>query len=270
MPTSQPTPAHTSAPTPAPAQHVLDLLTAHRSIRAFKDEPIPYEHVTAAIAAGQAASTSSAVQAYGCLRVTDAAKRAEIAELAGPQEKVRVAPEFFVFFGDTRRHHLATQRQDQPSAPSLETFLLAVIDTALFAEKTAIAFEAMGYGICYIGGIRNDLPRLDRILNLPAGVLPFFGMCVGLPDQAPSIRPRLPLDAILLENAYPDDNTMNETLDRYDETYRSYLADRGADPRGWSEAMARKFAARERTGLADYYAAKGARLDAGDPARDES
>ena len=67
---------------------VIDLLLSHRTIRTFKPDPVPDEHVRLAVAAGQMASTSSAVQAYSLIRVRDTSTRESLAELAGPQPKI--------------------------------------------------------------------------------------------------------------------------------------------------------------------------------------
>ena len=240
---------------------VIALLKSHRSIRRFKPDAVPDEHVREAIASGQTASTSSAVQAYGALRINDPAKRAEIAELSGPQPKIVECGAFFVFFGDTRRHRLAAARDGNAYDTRLESFLVAAIDCSLFAEKAVIAFEAMGYGVCYIGGIRNDLPRLDRVLNLPEGVYPFFGLCVGVPDEDPVPRPRLPVDSVLFDDAYPADEAMLAQLKEYDDGYERYRVERGSSPARWSEIMGAKYTESRREVLARYFMGKGARLD---------
>ncbi|VAX42237.1 hypothetical protein MNBD_PLANCTO03-1414, partial [hydrothermal vent metagenome] len=182
----------------------IDLLNAHRSVRAFAADAVPAEHLAAAIHAGQMASTSSAVQAYCVINITDPATRRECAELAGNQTYVETAPLFLLFCADSRRHRLACQEDDTHYDTRLEAFLIATIDTSLFAQNVAVAFEAMGYGICYIGGIRNDLPRLDALLGLPEGVYPLYGLCVGTPaardGATPLQRPRLPLEAVLMQD----------------------------------------------------------------------
>jgi nitroreductase len=245
----------------------LDLLTAHRSIRAFTPDPVPAEHLAAAIRAGQAASTSSAVQAYCAIHIIDPGTRREIAELAGNQPYVESAPAFLVLCADTRRHRFACQARGTDYDTRLEAFLVATIDTALFAQNVAVALESLGYGVCFLGGIRNDLPRLDALLALPHGVYPLFGMCIGKPDPArpTSQRPRLPTDAVLMHDRYHDDDITRAHMRDYDTAYRQYLTDRSASPdqvaAAWAPRMGELFAAPRRTGLAAYYAAKGARLD---------
>lgn len=242
----------------------LDLLLAHRSIRAFTADPVPDSHIEAAITAGQAASTSSAVQAYCVIRITDPDTRREIAELAGNQRYVESAPAFFIICADSRRHRLLAEAHDAPYDTRLEAFLVSTIDAALFAQNTVVAFESLGYGICYIGGIRNNLPRLDRLLEIPEGVYPLFGLCVGKPAQHPGPRPRLPLDAVLMHERY-DDKAATQAVEQYDDTYRDYLKARNAPEsqtaKAWSGRMAEYHDALRRAGVAAYYTSKGARLD---------
>ena len=239
----------------------IKTMRAHRSIRVFKDESIPQGHIEQAMLAGQAAATSSAVQPYCVIRVTNDDTRQQIADLAGPQQKVRDCPAFFVICADLRKHKLITERSGNTHITSLEAFLVGAVDASLFAQNFVLAFESLGYGTCYIGGIRNDLPLVDKLLNLPQGVLPLYGLCVGMPGQDPSHRPRLASSAMLFEDRYPDDETTLARIDAYDEEYKQYLTDRGAEPATWSQAIANRFSYAKRPGLRAYYESKGISLD---------
>lgn len=238
----------------------ITTMHAHRSIRQYGPDPIPREHIEIAVRAGQAAATSSAVQAYTVIHVTDPDKLSELAELAGPQEKVEKCGAFFVVCADTRRHRLMCERANKPYESTLERFLVGVIDATLFAQNMTLALESMDYGTCYIGGLRNDLERVDRILDLPDGIYPIYGLCAGTKAQDPIARPRLPIESILHTNGYPSDEDSMKALDSYDETYAQYLKDRGAPPSTWTEAMVSKLSRRSREELAGYFTRKGASL----------
>lgn len=238
----------------------LDLLNDHRSVRRFTGEPVPDPDVRRAVSAAQMAATSSHVQAYSILQVTDPAKRQELVTLTGGQRYVAEAGAFFVMCGDLRRHRLVARGQGKPHQDNLETFLLAVIDASLFAQNLVLAFESMGYGICYIGGLRNQLSDVDRLLDVPEGVLPLFGLCVGTPASRPERKPRLPVDTVLYRDTFPDDATLDAGIAAYDATMAAYYESRGLDGRDWSGGIWRKFARAFREDLADYYTSKGARL----------
>lgn len=244
----------------AKMNQTLETLLAHRSVRKFTDAPVPAADIERAVAAGQAASTSSAVQGYCLIRVTDPGVRAQMADLSGPQAMVEKAPAFFVVCGDARRHRLICEREGGHYQAGFEGFLVSVIDATLFAQNLAVGFESMGYGLCFVGGIRNDLPRLTALLDLPEGVYPLYGMVVGRPDQSPDARPRLPVSAVLFEDRYPDDATVLEQIDAYDAAYRAYLEARGATPKTWSASMAGKLGKPRRPGLAAFYESRGADL----------
>lgn len=238
----------------------LRLMDAHRSIRRFKPDPIPDADIERAVRAGQMASTSSNVQAYSVIHVIDPARLDALAELAGPQEKVRRCGAFLVICAATRRHRLISERAGQPFHDTFENFLVATIDAALFAQNLSLAFESMGYGICYIGGVRNDLPRVARTLELPAYVYPVFGLCVGLPDEQPSPRPRLPADSVLFRDTYPTDTTLLAGTDAYDAVYTEYLTARGAPPTTWSQSVAQKHNRPTREAVGRFYLDQGASL----------
>ncbi len=243
----------------------LALLLRHRSIRRYTDDPISDADVRAAVKAGQRASTSSAVEAYALLRVRDEARRTRLAELAGSQDKVRLAPAFFVVLADTRRHRLAARRHGVPHVANLESFLVSTVDATLFAENVVVAFESLGYGACFVGGLRNDLPEVVRVLGLPEGVFPLYGLCVGRPAEDPRPRPRLPVDAVLLEERYPDDERTLALLDAHDLAVEAWWRELRRPGRTWTASIAEKFRAARRGTIVQAYRALGADLGPGPP-----
>ncbi len=244
-----------------PSNAVLETMSSHRTIRKYRAEALDDAIVHRAVSAAQMAATSSNVQAYSLLRVSDPRTRARIAELCGGQSQVERAGAFFVISADQRRHRLMARAAGRPYEPNLETFLIAVIDASLFAQNLVLAFESLGLGTCYIGGLRLSLPAIDELLELPGDVLPLFGLAAGVPDEDPSLRPRLPLEAVLFEDRYPDDDTMLATIAAYDEAMARYYEERGQPGYDWSGGTVRRFAKREREDLLEYYRGKGAVLE---------
>ncbi len=240
---------------------VLELMSDHRSVRAFTDEPVSDEVVRRAVGAAQMAATSSHIQAYAVVRVVDPEVRSELVTLTGGQRYVASCGAFLVIAGDVRRHRLVAERAGVDNVQNLETFLLAVVDASLFAQNLALALESEGLGICYIGGLRNRLPEADRLLGLPDGVWPLYGLCVGVPETRPGKKPRLPIDAVYAVGRYPADESMRRHIEAYDAEMADYYAGRGLDGRTWSGGIERRFAAASRGHLAGFYRAKGARLE---------
>ncbi|SEG65208.1 oxygen-insensitive NADPH nitroreductase [Paenibacillus sp. UNC499MF] len=241
---------------------VIDLLTRHRSIRKFKPDPIPADQLQAIVASAQMASTSSSVQAYTIIAASDPALKKELARLAGNQAYVEQCGLFLVFCADLNRLRKATEQSGEVFHQNTESFLVASMDAALAAQNAAIAAESLGLGICYIGGIRNNPDGVAEALNLPELVYPVFGMCVGVPDQEPSLRPRLPQTAVLHENGYQSERS-DEGVRLYDETTRKYYEERtgGKQSITWSRSMADKYRQPVRAHLKPFLEKQGFRLE---------
>lgn len=217
----------------------IELLLRHRSIRKFTSEPISNEVLRTLVQCGQAAATSSNVQAVTVIHVTDTDKRESLAALAGGQPYVADAGAFVVYCADLRRPKNACESQGGDfSAGMMEHFLIASVDVALAAQNTVVAAESLGMGICYIGGLRNNPADVSALLQLPEQVYPVFGLCLGYPDQDPEVKPRLPVDAVLMKNVYSEAQ-QRELVAQYDEQVRTYYQTRtgGNKDSSWSEEM---------------------------------
>ncbi len=219
---------------------IVRLLRAHRSIRRFRPDPLPQGLVEELVTAGQAASTSSFIQACTLIQVNDAGDRERLAEYAGGQPYVASAPLFLVFCADMQRHRLACDMNGvEMLSGYAEQFITATVDCALFAQNMMVAAEAQGLGGVYIGGIRNRIAEVAELLALPELVYPVFGLCLGWPDQDPEVKPRLPLEVVLKQDRY-DDSGDRERIAAYDRVVEAYYANRlGNNKRmTWSRQMA--------------------------------
>lgn len=195
---------------------VIQQITSHASVRSYRPDPLPPGALEVLVTAAQSASTSSNLQTYSIIAIEDAERRRLFAELTR-NAHVADAPLFLVFCPDLHRLEVVCQRQGHPFADRyMDMFLQAVVDAALAAQNAAIAAESMGLGICMIGGIRNNVPKVAEVLRLPPRTFALVGMTVGYPATPPKIRHRLPLDVILHREVYSDDN-LEEGLRHYDE-----------------------------------------------------
>lgn len=243
--------------------HTIETILNHRSIRKFKKEPLTDEQIRTIVQSAQAASTSSYIQAYTIIGVKDPVKKKKLAELAGNQNYVEENGHFFVFCADLHRHEKIGQWEDadvNPSLESTEKFMVSLIDASLAAQNASIAAESMGMGICYIGGIRNDLEAVSEVLQLPHRVIPLFGLAVGYPDADTDVKPRLPMNAVYHEDAYISDEAgMKAELDRYDETISAYYHERTGGKRSdrWTEQMAKMLSGKKRMYMKEFVEKRG-------------
>lgn len=239
----------------------INLLMRHASVRKYKDTPVSEEQLNAIIGAGQMASTSSNVQAYSVIAVTDSALKSQLAGLAGNQAYIEQCPVFLVWCADLYRLREVTKPHLQGETSyedSTENLIVASVDAALAAQNAAVAAESLGLGIVYIGGIRNQIAEVSELLGLPELVYPIFGMCVGYPDGATGLRPRLPLEAVLHRNHYDAEATV-EQVKTYDKVSSDYMRERthGAKDTPWSVIMAERLAQPARLHMKEFLLSKG-------------
>ena len=219
---------------------VIDLLKSHRSIRKFTDKAIDPEVLNDIFLAGQAAATSSFLQGSTIIRVKNKSTRESLARLAGNQPYVESAAEFMIFCADLKRAGKYCKEYEKSiEGDYTEHFIIATVDVALMAQSLVTAAESVGLGICYIGGIRNNPVDVSKLLELPIGVYPVFGLCLGYPDQDPEIKPRLPLSVILKDEVYNERGDQDQ-IREYDEKIRDYYRTRTGGGHGisWTEQVA--------------------------------
>lgn len=184
----------------------LEPYLRHRSVRDFENKAICEADMSGLLAAAQSAATSSNLQTFSVISVTDQVKREELARIAGDQKQILTAGKFLVFVADNYRLKQQAVRHGEPAEglDYAEFFVMAVVDAALAAERLVAAAEAIGLGICYIGALRNDVEAVANLLELPERTFPVFGLCLGYPaeDSQAAIKPRLPQRAIFFEDAY--------------------------------------------------------------------
>ena len=219
---------------------IIDLIKSHRSIRKFTDRAVDSGTLAAIIAAAQCAATSHFVQAYTIIRVEDAHKRQVFAELAGPQAWVARAPVFLVFCADFNRLVAACDRHEATAETGwAEQFVTATVDAALLAQNVILGAESLGMGGVFIGGIRNDPQTVCDLLEIPGQAYPVFGMCLGWPAHDPPPKPRLPLEAVLFTDGYPQSHDQR-LLAEYDRTINHYYRSRDSNLKDdtWTRQMA--------------------------------
>lgn len=237
---------------------VIRTILNHRSVRKLEDMPLTQYQIEKIVASAQAASTSSYIQAYSIIGVTDKEKKSKLAELAGNQAYVAQNGHFFIFCGDLYRHEVIGRMEDSDVISSLEStekFMVALIDAALAAQNAAIAAESMGLGICYIGGIRNNLAEVKELLKTPERVIPLFGLAVGVPTSETDQKPRLPMNHVYHENEYEqDESKMIAELEEYNTIISQYYLKRtnGKRQDRWTEQMANMLSRSTRMYMKDF------------------
>jgi hypothetical protein len=153
------------------------------------------------------------------------------------------------FCADTfRTREWLARRGARLNFDNLIAWHVASFDAIIFAQTAALALEAEGLGICYMGTTLHSMREIADFLELPPNCLPATSMVVGWPDEAPAQRDRLPRAAWCHDEAYrrPDGEAIDEVFGEREVT-------------GWARyrALGPEFAARMDelgiTSLAQFY-----------------
>ena len=194
----------------APRDPIAHML-AHRSIRRYRPDPVADDVLHRILEAALRASSSGNMQSYSIVVTRDRALRERLHAPHMEQDMVLEAPVLLTFCSDFHRMRRwlalsgAADGFDDPFA-----FAVGAIDAALASQNAALAAEAEGLGICYLGSTLANADAIATILELPQHVVPVVGFVLGHPAEEPALRDRLPLDGLVHDETYrdPDDATV--------------------------------------------------------------
>ena len=192
------------------------------------------------VAAAQSAATSSNMQTWSVVAVTEPATKAALAAVASKQAHIEQCPLFLVWVADlSRLERLGTATgQTLEGLPYLETFLVAALDAGLAAQNAAVAAESMGLATVYIGALRNDVERVATLLGLPPGAVAVTGLCVGYAGEGvpAMVKPRLPQSVVLHRERYGSAGEA-ESVGAYDRALEAFSAAAERESYSWTTRM---------------------------------
>ena len=257
---------------PADVPDGVQALLNRRVIRKYKSNPINEQTMALLLSAAQSAPTKSNLQQYSIVIIRDPEVRNAVSELVPSMPWVRNAPVIAIFLGDVRRiRRLAEIRGHTYQNNNADTFMNATVDAALAMQCFITAADYLGLGTCPISYVRNRIDDLAEILDLPDGVFPISGLCIGYPDDAGYVSMRLPQKVVVHQDLYNDDDLETDVKDYDDRNHERFALtptkQRHTDKYGvlekctWSENVARQLSLPERAGFADYLKRKGINLD---------
>lgn len=214
----------------------MQLMQSHSSVRSYTGEPVDSSLLNSIVQSGQSASSSSFIQAYSVIRVSNKQNRELIAQAAGNQPWVVESAEFLLICADMLRIQRCCEKSKVEELQGhIEHFIAATVDAALMAQNMMLAAESVGLGGVFIGGIRNQPDVVARCVQLPEQVYPVFGLCLGWPTDKQAVKPRLPVEVILHQDIYKTDLVPNQ-VDEYDQQMADYYSSRQTNTKNtnWS------------------------------------
>ncbi len=202
---------------------VAEAVRQRRSIRSFKQTPVPDEMILEMLEAAHLAPSASNSQPWRYVVVTDLEEKKELRKLCFNQEFIEDAGVDFIICTDLSSYSKEASRKRRQEAvdagivaastlnePSYQRYIDSIDDSDLTRQitpataNTYIATEhivlmatALGLGSCWVGAI-SDHKAVRDLFGIPRGILVLGVVAVGYTSIEPQAKPRLPLKEILL------------------------------------------------------------------------
>jgi nitroreductase len=235
------------------AHAFAELMHAHRSIRSFKNQPLPDGLVDRVLQdALQGTSSSGNLNLVSVIKTQDSQRKAHLCQLHSDQPMVLQAPLLLIFCADSHRtREWLALRGARAGFADLVSWHTAAFDAMILAQTTALALQSHGLGICYMGTTLFSMRAIADFLEMPPNCLPVTTLVVGWPDEAPAQRDRLPPQAWIHDERYqrPSASEIDVRFAQREERGRQRYLSFGPE-------MARLWQEHGITSLAQYYTSK--------------
>ena len=184
---------------------MLDILLKHKTIRKYKKQEVEEKVLNEILEAGIRASTTGNMQVYSVIVSKTKKIKDQLSGCHFNQPMVKNAPVVLTFCADYNRFNKWCKlSKAEPGYDNFQSFFTGAIDALLVAQNVAVAAEAKGLGICYLGTTTYLTDKIIEVLNLPKGVVPITTLTIGYADENPEQVERLPLKGVIHEETYKD------------------------------------------------------------------
>lgn len=177
------------------------------TVRTFLDKEVPESLLVDLLDKASHAPTTGNMQLYSVVVTRDADRKQLLSPAHFGQPSVTSASVVLTFCADYNRFvKWCEQCNAVPGYNNFQSFITAVLDTALFAQQFNTVAEMAGLGCCYLGTTTYNAPQIAEILKLPKMVVPVTTLAVGYPAnsaETPGVG-RLPVSGLIHNETYVD------------------------------------------------------------------
>jgi len=152
-----------------------EVLERRRSVRKYKDTPVPKESILKVLEAARVAPSAAHKQPWHFIVVQDEERRRQ---LGGRQSWAANAPAIIVALGDPATSPNWWQN-----------------DVGIAFEHVVLAAADLGLGTCWMGSMYRDA-EIKALLGIPEGLRVVAITPLGVPDEKPAPKERKSLDEI--------------------------------------------------------------------------
>ena len=166
---------------------VFDCIRTRRSVRKYKDKPVPWDNVVEILQAGKYAPFAGNIFNVKFIVVKNEAKRKAIADASVQQYWMQDAPIHIVVVGEPEKaeRYYGTRG----------TRLYTIQGAAASIENMLLTAHSLGLGSCWIGAF--DEEEIRRLCNLPEHVNVQGIITIGYADETPQAPPKHRIEHIM-------------------------------------------------------------------------
>ena len=196
-----------------------EAIEKRRSIRKFKQDPVPEDYIIALIEAARLAPSASNTQPWRFKIVSDDETKAKLAEAAYHQSFIAQAPVVLVCCADLQGYFdgITARSQEFGKEGALEETMMRVLrgraeqlksmnvqelapgiafNVAIAVEHIVLRALDFGLGSCWVRML--DEQKIKAIFNWENNIHVVALLPLGYPDEAPTPRKRRAMEEILL------------------------------------------------------------------------
>jgi len=161
----------------------LETILTRHSVRKYRPEPLPAEHLKQILEACRQAPSAANRQPWHFVVVGNPEKKARLAEACRGQ--LWMADAAYIIVG--------------AGLPAVSEKWYRV-DVAIALENLVLAAHALGYGTCWIGAFEPG--EVKSVCGLPDDVEVVACTPLGVPDVTPAARPRKDWEQVFSADTY--------------------------------------------------------------------
>jgi len=162
---------------------VFQAVEKRKSVRKFKSDPIPDDHLYRILETAHQAPSGGNRQPWKFIVIKDSERRKQIAAAADSQSFIADAGVVIAALGD----------------PAVSKNLHKQ-DPMIAIEHMVLAATSLGYGTCWIGAFNET--EIKNILKVPASYVVVALLPIGVPNESPQARGRKPFEEVFFRETY--------------------------------------------------------------------
>jgi nitroreductase len=166
------------------SERCIELILERRSIRRYKDEAIPEEVLRRILEAGRRSPSAANRQPWHFVVVSDEELKKRLA--TGRYNRF-IRDAAVVIVGVALPYDPVSRRW-------------AVVDVTIAMQSMVLAAWVQGVGSCWVGDFGEG--EVKRLLGIPEEARVVALLTLGIPDEAPPLRPKKRLEEIVHQNRW--------------------------------------------------------------------